>query len=357
MNRLVLGLMVAAAGACADRAVPPESAGAIPALTTDPPVRASSVAPAPPAPRVPPSAAPVASAEPAPMPAPHAFPPADVTPPYARSAQRGDGHWTPVGRSELAERVAVSPPLIVRTQIHPHEASRFISIDIAAIDLTRLRLHYLPGVDDVGDRALDPAPGLVPRAEQPALVAVFNGGFQPAHGHWGMHVGAVTIVPPRTDGCTVAIGADGSVRIRSWPVLAPEETQLAAYRQTPPCLLEQGAVHPELLADRDRAWAGHNPKIDTRRRSVVGLDGAGRILFYAVGNEATPRLLAEGLKAAGAADAAELDINWAWTRFLFYGARKSGELVVTSTLIEQMVHGRTSYVGKASERDFFYLTL
>lgn len=362
MNKLVVLSVLSAAGACAGRAAPPPPAVPAPLGSTAAATAASVPEPAqsvvPPAPA---ASAPVTPAIGAPEVAessrpPRVFPPADITPPYARSAQRGDGHWIPIGRAERGERAAESPPLVVRTLLHPHEASRFITLDIAAVDLDRLRVHYLPGVDDVGDRALDPPPGLVPEADRPSLVAVFNGGFQPAHGHWGMRAGAVTVVPPRKDGCTVAIGSDGSVRIRSWPVIAPAESTLAGYRQTPPCLLEQGAVHPDLLADRDRAWAGHDPKIDTRRRSLVGLDASGRTLFYAVGNEATPRLLAEGMKAAGAADAAELDINWAWTRFLLYGTTKSGEVVVTSTLIDQMVHGRRSYVAKASERDFFYLT-
>jgi hypothetical protein len=132
---------------------------------------------------------------------------------------------------------------------------------------------------------------------------------------------------------------------------------MSAYRQTMPCLLEQGEVHESLKAGRDKMWAGRNPDITTRHRSVIGIHESGSILFYGVGIEATPKLLAEGMKYAGAFNATQLDINWGWMRFLLFGERKSdGQLGVTSTLIDQMVHGRTQYVKNPSDRDFFYLS-
>jgi hypothetical protein len=273
----------------------------------------------------------------------HRFPPPDITPPSARSADDGDGRWQ-----------ALSEPLVYSTVLHPHETSRFITITIAAIDLTRVRLEFLPGVDDVGKQQVPFTPGLVPSAEQSRLIAVFNGGFMPQHGRWGMRLGETTVLPPRDLGCTIALFQDGAVKIGSWPALAPAAESMRALRQTPPCLLEEGALHPQLLAGRDRAWAGHTPGIVTRRRSAIGLSADGQTLLYAIGVEASPKLLAVGLSAAGAHAAAQLDINWNWTRFLLFGTGPDGKLGVRQALAE-VQHARREYVELPSKRDFFYL--
>jgi hypothetical protein len=289
--------------------------------------------------------------EPAPtsssLPAP-AFPPDDVPPPSARSAQAGDGEWKPFGAAP-----AGAPALLYTTLIHPHESSRFITLTLVAIDLTRSRIELMPGVDDVGKQQVPFAPGLVPERDRAGLVAAFNGGFMPQHGRWGMRVGETTLLPPRDPGCTIALFAD-DVEIRGWPALAGRAAELRALRQTPPCLLEEGEIHPDLRAGRDRAWAGHTPGIITRRRSAVGLSSDGKTLLYALGVECSPKLLAIGLRAAGARSAAQLDINWNWTRFLLFEPDNGGKPRVTATLAD-VDHTKRDYVDVASKRDFFYV--
>ncbi len=278
------------------------------------------------------------------------FPPPDVPPPFARSAAKDDGRWVPFGDAQGAD----GKPLLVTTTIHPHEASSFITLTVVAADLSRLRLDFLPGVDDVGKLSVPFTPGLVPSSDHTGLVAVFNGGFMPRHGRWGMQVGDITILPPRDPGCTVAIATTGAVQIRSWPALAAAAEDFAVVRQTPPCLLEQGVVNPELVAGRDRAWAGQTPGVVTRRRSALGISEDGQTLFYAIGVEAPPKLLATGLAAVGARDAAQLDINWNWTRFLLYQMSAAGKPRVSTTLAE-VEHTSRDYVDAASKRDFFFL--
>ena len=282
------------------------------------------------------------------------FPPPDVAAPYARSAAQGDGHWTPYYAGSGQPVDLLPPPTFAVTRIHPHEASRFIEVTIVVIDLGKSHVEFMPGTDDLGGVKVPFAAGLVPASERARLLAVFNGGFQPRHGHWGMKLGEATIVPPRNEGCTLALYADGSVRLRSWPNLAPAEGELRAFRQTPPCLLEDGAVHPDLLAGRDKAWKGQIPGMVTRRRSAVGLDETGTLLFYALGVEAPPRLLAEALRVAGARHAAELDINWNWTRFFLYERDSDGKPRFATSLAPGEVP-KSTYVERASERDFFYL--
>jgi hypothetical protein len=312
------------------------------------PPRPNQVPPSAPAPAVEtaPAREPVASTAPQPA---QPFPPPDIVPPSPRSAEPGDGRWKPLDESPPGGAAA----LLYTTLIHPHESSRFITLSLVAIDLTRARIELVPGVDDVGKQQVPFAPGLVPEHDRAALVAAFNGGFMPQHGRWGMRVGATTLLPPREPGCTIALAAD-RIEIRSWPALAPRSAELRALRQTPPCLLEEGDVHPDLLAGRDRAWAGHTPGIVTRRRSALGLSEDGKTLLYALGVECSPKLLATGLRAAGARSAAQLDINWNWTRFLLFAADSSGKPRVAATLAE-VDHTKRDYVEAASKRDFFYV--
>lgn len=329
--------------------------GAAPAAATREPASAveagGPVSDAPGSPRPPAPAVETPAAEAGPP-----FPPAAVAVPSARSAQPGDGIWVGLGPEE--EGV----PFLMKTVVRPHETSRFLTVHVVAIDLRRLELHYLPGTEDVvGKRLPDTvSPGRVPPQHRAGIVAAFNGGFMPQHGRWGMKVSDFVVVPPRENGCTVATlpsaRPEQSVRIAPWPELAAEDARIPAYRQTPPCLLDRGELHADLKRGQEKPWGGFNPNLVTRRRSAVGLDASGTILFYAVGIEVGPRLLAEALAHAGAAQAAELDINDNWTRFaLFALDEAAGEPRVERMLLDDMVKQKSGYVARPSERDFFYL--
>jgi hypothetical protein len=79
----------------------------------------------------------------------------------------------------------------------------------------------------------------------------------------------------------------------------------------------------------------------------------GRTLIYGLGEWITPRALAEAMRAAGAVDAAELDVNWSYTRFFLFGPGSPPE--ITDSLIPKLKHAPGQYVTKPAERDFFYL--
>lgn len=340
------------AAACAPPVTKMNGAGRVPEASPErapPPVRSVTAVLA---------DAPTSLASPVATTDPSHFPPADVAPPYAKSAAPGDGHFTTFGDAAKGERTAVEPPIVMRTVLHPHPESRWVTVTVAAIDLRRIALELVPGTEDLrwANLPVSAESGLVKASDRAALAFVTNGGFQPKHGHWGLVANGVVVSRPREDGCTIAVDAKLGVRIAPWTELPEAAREAATLRQTPPCLVDEGAVHPSLLAGKDKPWAGHTTDLRTRRRSAMGIDRTGEILFYAVGEEAEPRWLAEGLRLAGAAYAAELDINWYWTRFVLFGEKGEGEvgLRVTSTLISKMEHLETSYVERASTRDFFY---
>jgi hypothetical protein len=350
-----LGWLVALLVACSPAGT--RTDGRVGASTAPP-----SLPPAPAAAAPTPASAPVTvvteQAPPLPAAPPH-FPPPDVPPPSARSAAPGDGHFTPLGDRAAGERAATEPPIVVRTVVHPHPESRWVTVTVAAIDLRKVTLGLVPGTEDLkwANLPVGAEAGLVPGADRAALAFVMNGGFQPKHGRWGLVASGVVVSKPREDGCTIAMSPTLGVEIGPWATLSESARKAPSLRQTPPCLVDGGTLHPSLLAGRDKAWAGHTADLRTRRRSAIGIDQGGDVLFYAIGEETEPRWLAEGLRLAGAARAAELDINWYWTRFLLFGEGSAGRLTITSTLVPKMEHMETEYVERSSTRDFFYAVL
>ncbi|MFT3764309.1 MAG: phosphodiester glycosidase family protein [Minicystis sp.] len=334
---------------------------ATPIAAPPPPVTsASSPAPdtPPPAPEPLPAASAAPSAAPAaPPPAPEPpFPPAAFRPPVERTAQPGDGTWTP-----LVAGAAGEPALMYRSTVHPDAIKRQVYVAVVAIDLRRVGVHLVAGTHEPIAKSVpdERRPGLVPAADQPALLAVFNGGFMTRHGQWGMMVDGDVFLPAREDGCTVALFRDGSVGIGAHPAIAPKLADAVAFRQTPPCLVERGAIEPALLgSEKPRRWGMSESGGVDIRRSALGLADGGRTLIYGLGEGITPRQMAEAMRAAGAVDAAQLDVNWSYTRFLLYGkpASPGAPPEVTSTLIPKIKHGARQYVVKPADRDFFYLT-
>jgi len=256
------------------------------------------------------------AATPEQLPTPRHFPPANFEAPYAATAQPGDGEWSPVGAPNDRARASVS---MVRSVVHPHAAARYVSVEIVALDLERLDIRFALGTKDVeGKKVPAGVPvGLVPVSEQSRLLAVFNGGFQEQHGHFAMGLQGFMVGHPRPDACAFVSTEVGAFKLATWARLEPTQS-FRFFRQTPPCLLENGEFHAQLLKGNSKIWAGHNPNIVTRRRSALGVDSSGKVLFYAVGVEAEPLQLAQALKVAGAVAAAELDINWAWTKMVFF---------------------------------------
>jgi hypothetical protein len=287
-----------------------------------------------------------------------AFPPASFSPPEARSAQPGDGQWVRLGDANAGDRAGEGEPLLFRSVVHPHPVSKWVSVTLVAIDLQRTELFLVAGTEEPKSKDAPPAlrSGLVAEDHRDALLAVFNGGWKTAHGNWGVMVGGHVFVAPKPDGCTIAPMKDGTVRIAAWPKLETKTAEMRAFRQTPPCLLEGGQLPGMLQAGQERAWGGMDPKLKTRQRSAVGVDASGKILYYAYSEEAGAKKLAEGLKAAGVVDAAELDINYIWTRFLLFGkTKKDGKLGITSSLAPKMSRDKGGYVDRAHARDFFYV--
>jgi hypothetical protein len=285
---------------------------------------------------------------------PKHFPPPSFTPPQPKVALAGDGTWIAIPDPDDAS----APPLMTKTLVHPDPRRSFAAVAIVAIDLTRVDLHAVPGFAEPASTAIHRSkrPGVVPGSDAGALLAAFNGGWQAVHGHYGMMVDGVTLLPPRPQACTVAIYKDHAVRIHPWSDLASTEPDMVAYRQTPPCLVEQGVIHPGLSAELTTNWGAAIDGQTVIRRSAIGVDASGTVLFYGMGDGLTAPSIARALSAAGAVDVAQLDVNWAFPRFLLYSHGTDGSAQVSEPLIPGIQYKPTEYLAAPEYRDFFYVT-
>ena len=172
-----------------------------------------------------------------------------------------------------------------------------------------------------------------------------------------MRVDGVTLVAARADGCTIAKSRDGRLSIGTWQTRFAVANDLVWWRQTPACLVEDGAFGPGVLAEQNLNWGSSVSGSTFIRRSAVGIDESKQILFVGVGERISASALATGLKHAGAQTVAQLDVNGMLPKFVLYRPTKPGSTEpVASPLYEGLQCYEDEYVGRPAPRDFFYVT-
>ncbi len=280
------------------------------------------------------------------------FPPRAGSAPFHEVAQRLDGAWA---------AVPGAPASMARTLLHTDPTRPYSAVAVVALDLNRIDIHWQVGLQEPISEALPRLrrTGLIPPSDVRWVLAAWDGGFKTMHGHYGSMLDGVTLLAPLERSCTVALYRDGTVRIARWTALSKTEPDMRAFRQTPPCLVESGQVNAEVDAARGQAWGAAVDGATIIRRSAMGIDASHRVLFVGIGESVSTRALADAMKAAGAEAAAELDVNYAYVRFLIYGdpAQRTAHQVPRATpLIPQLLFWPSEYVRLALTRDFFYAT-
>lgn len=283
------------------------------------------------------------------------FRPDDYQAPFASVAAPGDGRWVPIDTDVPLD--AARGPALYKSVVHPDPKRSYAAVAIVALDLSRLGLDAVAGKEEPVSSSVSGAdrPAIVPRDRLDDLVAAFNGGFKAMHGHYGMKVDGRELLPPIADSCTVAIEPSGTVEIGTWSALGDKASKARSFRQTPPCLIEGGTINPAVASTTSR-WGASVSGETVIRRSGIGLDAKHGTLFYAFGESVTAETLARALSAAGATDAAQLDVNYWFPRFVLYAHPRGADPTVASTLVPGVQAAPREYVGAAEARDFFYVT-
>jgi hypothetical protein len=284
--------------------------------------------------------------------APDADRPQDFRPLFAKTASPEDGIW---------QRVAVrgsETPVLHRTIVHPDPARSYAELFVFALDLSKLRVEAVAGSVEPKSPSKNGAEraGVVPERDRGKLIAAFNGGFKAEHGQYGMSVGGTELLKANPISCTFAGFADGSMSIATWRKLERAD-QAAWWRQTPPCMLENGVLHPGLAVSTSKKWGATLEGDTVIRRSAVGLDASGKTLFVGISNSTTARALALGMERAGAVSVAQLDVNFSFPRFLLYRDDADTGKLTALGAVKGLLYQPDEYVGRASSRDFFYVAL
>jgi hypothetical protein len=302
---------------------------------------------------LPPEPPPAASSD---KPGEQPFFPASFAPPFAEVAATGDGVWAPLPDADEP----TLPPLMYRSLVHPDPRRGFGVLAVVAIDRASVGIHLVAGTTEPDSPRVNPKErrGSIPKEHLDALFAAFNGGFKATHGQYGMLLDGKEYLPPRDHSCTFVHYKDGRLAIAPWAKLKTEALDtMLFYRQTPPCLVQEGEVDKMIESNGEYAkgWGATVSGETVIRRSAIGISNDGKTLFYGIGDAMTAQSLARGMKAAGSYAAAELDVNYSYPRFLTYAKGQGATPTATQSLIPGVDFTKDQYVAP-SPRDFFYLT-
>ncbi len=320
----------------------PKSYWAVPASAPLPVPRAAAVVPAP------------ATTGEKPLRPP--FHPADPGPALKSWAAPGDGVWVPIVDPRRPEEA----PYMWKTLLHPDKERGWAEVFVVAIDVKHVALHVVPGTQE--PKADNPAgekierPAVIPEREHEELLAAFNGGFMTEHGGYGMKLDGVTIVTPKPKACTIAVYEDGDLRIAPWTELEADADKMLWFRQAPECMVHGNKLHPGILyLSGNRKWGATLDGETVIRRSAIGLNAARDVLYVSITNHTNARVLAEGMRHAGAVDVAQLDVNWSYPKFVLFEPKEPGGPRKAVALASGFEFSEDEYIRKRARRDFFYL--
>ena len=282
------------------------------------------------------------------------FRPGNVGPMYESCAAPGDGQWVPLPEGTPAEQARM-----FKTLLHPDKKRAWAELFVVALDLQRLSVQLVPGTREPAPLMKDAfemaRTGMVPEEYHSSVLAAFNGGFKTEHGHYGMHVGGTTIVPPHDKTCTIAYFKDNSLRIGSWSRLGEQLDETSWWRQTPECMFQDGKMHPRLAGGYPQNWGSTLDGETVIRRSALGVDATGNTLYVAISNHTTAPAIASGMRHAGAMTVAQLDINFSFPKFVTFRASRISKLRFAVPLARGFEFSEHEYLRKPSYRDFFYV--
>jgi hypothetical protein len=264
--------------------------------------------------------------------APSPIPPA-ITPPLP-----GEGQWRGTG-----PLVGGAAPVLVATFRPDPNYPRLVA-GVAWLDHTRTSLALYPGRYEPPNDGAQQAD--VPPALRSSLLATFNSGFK-LEDSGGGFVSKGHVYAPLKDGQATLIGySNGTVDVRSWTG-GPDPGPFVAFaRQNLPLIIENGQLNPAL--SNGSLWGTTVGNAVRVWRSGIGIDAHGN-LIYAAADIQTAQSLARVLQRAGAVRAMQLDINYEWTTFNFYGGSDARD---PAKLLPGMSRPATRYLSP-DDRDFF----
>jgi len=284
------------------------------------------------------------------------FHPVNPGPALKEWSAPGDGEWLGL----VDARHPGEPPRMYKTLLHPDKNRGWAEVFVVAIDLKQVLLYPVLGTQEPqpdSDAARGyQRDGKIPVDRQATLLAAFNGGFMTEHGGYGMKLDGLMIAKPKPRACAIAYYKDESLRIGSWAVLGDSEADMLWFRQTPECMWENDKLHAGLQAGAGlKKWGSTVDGETVIRRSAIGLNADRSVLYVAITNHTSARVLADGLHHAGASDVAQLDVNWSYPKFVTFEPIGHTQVLHPVPLAPGFEFSDDEYLRKKEKRDFFYI--
>ncbi len=259
--------------------------------------------------------------------------------PEITPALPGEGQWRSTGPV-----VRGAAPVLVST-FRPDPSYPQLVAGVAWIDSTRSSIALYPGRYEPPNASN--AVAEVPPSARSKLLATFNSGFRLEDSSGSGYFADGHMYAPLKDGqATLVAYRNGTVDLRAWSGGPNPGPDVVFARQNLPLILEGGRLNPSL--NNDSLWGATLGNAIRVWRSAVGVDAHGN-LMYAAANDQTAQSLARVLQRAGAVRAMELDINYEWVTFNFYGTFEAGQ---PTKLLPGMDRAPTRYLTP-DDRDFF----
>lgn len=259
-----------------------------------------------------PSPVPVPRATRATTPAPAALTPLVSTP------LAGEGVWNDLYfvQGLPAARVAFLRPDSIHTSYY---------VQVIWMDPKLVRFTLTPGYTEPGPAVS--GQNQIPPDELDSILATFNSGFRMADSRGGYWQNGTVIVPLRAGAASMVFTADGQLRVEAWPGGAPGPG-IVAVRQNLDLLIQDGVISREVYHASAATWGSTVGNAAYVWRSAIGVRADGSLISV-VGPAMDIGSLANILKAAGAVNAMELDINPDWTNYITYAHPAPGEAIPT----------------------------
>jgi hypothetical protein len=258
--------------------------------------------------------------------------------PVITPALPGEGQWHGTG-----PLVGGAAPVLVTT-FRPDPNYPQMVAGVAWIDHTRASLTLYPGRYEPPNDGNQLAE--VPPLLRSSLLATFNSGFKLEDDGGGFFSQGHLYAPLKDGQATIVGYSDGTVDVQNWTGGSNPGSGIVFARQNLPLIVENGQLNPAL--NNDSLWGATLGNAVRVWRSGIGVDAHGN-LIYAAADIQTAQSLAQILQHAGAIRAMELDINYEWTTFNFYGGFGA---VNPGKLLPGMDRPPTRYLSP-DDRDFF----
>ncbi|HEX8964847.1 MAG TPA: phosphodiester glycosidase family protein [Patescibacteria group bacterium] len=256
-----------------------------------------------------------------------------------------EGEWSVIVPSSTSA-------LLATTFVRPDPKRDYAITYLVKMNMSELVASAAAGTWEPGEQN-HRGTGAIPMSiiKSNKLIAAFNGGFQKKDGEYGMIVQNTTYLPLKKNLATIVLYTNKKPEIFNYTDQI-FSNNVSVIRQNGPMLLENGQIVTASSDWNMQTWGLTTTNSMYTWRSGIGVTKNGN-LIYAAGASLIPQTLAIALKAAGAVNAMQLDINPVWVRFITFTSL-GNSLYKYTPLTSAMVNGGYEYLH-GYQKDFFYI--